>query len=287
MKIALVLVVAAAAVVSASGPPGGTSQDPTSYLCQLFLGGSQFCPATSCSEIAENRRWDARDGYFWLAMRDTAFQFFCADSIAPTESRGWRRVGYIEPHTSCPSGLEYFSVDNWKVCRKTVDVGCSSVTLNTYRLSYSKVCGLVLGFPRATVDGFEKYGVCQECTIDQPYMDGVSITYGSPRKHIWTLAASSFSPSTQCPCSDHSRVTVPSFVGNDYYCDVRGINDYSEKLWHGTRCVTGGKRCCERAGWFCKELPEPTNEDIELRLCTDQSRTDEDIYINYAEIYVQ
>ena len=42
--------------------------------------------------------------------------------------------------------------------------------------------------------------------IDQAYVDGISITHGSPRNHIWTYAAASSSnesdcPSRACPCS--------------------------------------------------------------------------------------
>ena len=286
MKTVPLVFLVVVAVTSASVP---TRQDLSTVLCPLFLGGSPLCPASSCTEFAEKRVWPFRDGLYWLRNNHINELGYCVDTIVPSSSRGWMRVGYISSFSGCPSGLEPFTAGSRKLCRKTVDYGCSSVTLHVNRMTYSKVCGQVYGYSFFTVDGFEKYGICQECTIDQPYMDGVSITYGSPRKHIWTLAASSFSPSTQCPCSDHSKVTVPSFVGNDYYCDAEGSGTYAwnDRLWDGRDCSTGGKRCCERAGWFCKELPEPTNEDIELRLCTDQSRTDEDVYLDYAAIYVQ
>ena len=39
----------------------------------------------------------------------------------------------------------------------------------------------------------------------------------------------------------------------------------------------------QRANWFCKELPRPTTNDIEFRFCTDERRTNEDVYIEDVE----
>jgi len=61
------------------------------------------------------------------------------------------------------------------------------------------------------------------CTIDDPYVDGVSITHGaSPRKHIWTYAGGLYeynTVSTNCRCNDDG-IPPPSFVGSDYYCEA-------------------------------------------------------------------
>ena len=39
--------------------------------------------------------------------------------------------------------------------------------------------------------------------------------------------------------------------------------------------------------WFCKDLPHPTSEDIELRLCLSESTSNEDVAFEVVEIYVQ
>ena len=41
-------------------------------------------------------------------------------------------------------------------------------------------------------------------TIDGAYVDGVSLTYGNPRQHIWTFAAAldEREGSWSCPCTD-------------------------------------------------------------------------------------
>ena len=56
-------------------------------------------------------------------------------------------------------------------------------------------------------------------------MDGVSLTHGSPRQHIWTFAAAlsrqvSTSHPNYCPCITSAQGNEPpDFVGEDYFCD--------------------------------------------------------------------
>ena len=65
-------------------------------------------------------------------------------------------------------------------------------------------------------------------TIDGPYIDGISITQGSPRQHIWSYVGGLQENAEQsyhnykCPCSSTGSGTAssPSFVGEDYYCDT-------------------------------------------------------------------
>ncbi len=52
--------------------------------------------------------------------------------------------------------------------------------------------------------------------IDLYYVDGVSITQGYPRKHVWTLMAGSFSNISytlyNCPCN-----TIPAWYKYKYH----------------------------------------------------------------------
>ena len=62
-------------------------------------------------------------------------------------------------------------------------------------------------------------------TIDEVYVDGVSITYGSTlRKHIWTYASGLdlgfHSTEFGCPCNNDNMQQVPPYVGSDYYCET-------------------------------------------------------------------
>ena len=61
--------------------------------------------------------------------------------------------------------------------------------------------------------------------MNDTLMHGVSLTYGSPRQHIWTFANAldevRGGSVTGCTCIDSSRPNPPpSFVGNDYFCET-------------------------------------------------------------------
>ena len=50
-------------------------------------------------------------------------------------------------------------------------------------------------------------------------------------------------------------------------------------MWDG-KGRRGSSTCCEfnNPPLFCKDLPQPTTDDIELRLCADESLVIEDVY---------
>ena len=71
-------------------------------------------------------------------------------------------------------------------------------------------------------------------TINMPCVDGVSITHGSPRSHIWSLAADRDEPVKDCPCEAGGE-SAPPFVGDNliYYCNL-GITILNI---HGESCI--------------------------------------------------
>ena len=139
----------------------------------------------------------------------------------------WTRVAHIDmtnPAAQCPSGLREVSnsTTNQRACGKNVSRGCSSVTFPIGE-KYSHVCGRVRGYQYYTPDAFYH---SSGKTINDAYIDGISITHGSPRRHLWSFAASNYEQwsGTQnyiCPCDRpdpaNSRWYVPDFVGSDYY----------------------------------------------------------------------
>ena len=86
---------------------------------------------------------------------------------------------------------------------------------------------------------------------------------------------------------------IPPFVGQDYFCDTANRNSIrftffpDDPLSDGKGCGPIST-CCEfnNPPWFCKQLSQPTTDDIELRLCDDQGISDEDTPIEMVEIYV-
>ena len=161
------------------------------------------------------------------------------------------------------------------------------------------MCGRIRGYQFGATSGF--YGIGQG--IDNNYVEGVSLTRGGAgnRQHIWTFAAGLSEVTTQwpnegCPCDTAAPSVVPSFVGNDYFCESGLHSEWTfnfilfsnDVLWDGQDC-TSTSTCCQfnNPPWFTKNLPNVTTDDIELRLCADNSYGNEDVPIELIELYVQ
>ena len=131
--------------------------------------------------------------------------------------------------------------------------------------------------------------------IEGEYVDGVSITAGSPRRHVWTYAVSGFAHGiTACPCQFSGATPAPDFVGNDYFCSTSNseshnydFSDFSH-IWSATDvCPPGGDCCFKGQPWFYKALEQATADALELRVCGDQLTADEDVAIDAAELFVR
>ena len=196
---------------------------------------------------------------------------------------GWRRVVYLnitDPNTNCPSGWQ-LTGHSKRTCGKVTQTGpaCDSVFFPVTGGYYTKVCGSIRGYQNSHPDAFEAYDDGLVTTIDGAYVSGVSLTYGFPRQHIWTFAAgrSEVEPTWDdaCPCDASINITVPPFVGEDYFCES-GVNSGSpegvffpdDPLWDGQGC-TSSSTCCSfnNPPYFVKQLSSPTTDDIEARIC--------------------
>ena len=184
----------------------------------LLLGHTPEYPANSCTELAEQEQ-DIPSGNYWiLNPTQSPVLVFCEmGEVFPSGlnvTGSWVRVANLnmtDPDQQCPENLQLSYTDQpIRLCGRRTDIGCDSVT---YGVQYQQVCGRVRGYEFASPDAFYLLYCPAPCTIDNPYIDGVSITHGAgPRKHIWTYAAGI--PGT-CPCSG-GGVSPPAFVGSDY-----------------------------------------------------------------------
>ena len=213
-------------------------------------------------------------------------------------SSAWTRVAYLNmtnPSEQCPSGFKLYNQNGVRACGRPDGNGCLSSVQFPVGMTYSEVCGRVTGYQYWGPDAFSSHR-----SINDAYVEGVSLTHGSPRKHIWSFAAGyrrSPSSSGNCPCSTSSGRSPPSFVGNNYYCETGYTGQgtppqelFSEPLWDGKGCSSEEAQCCQAAGipWFHKRLSTTTNDYIELRVCaSNPSSNNEDIPVGYYEIYVK
>ena len=103
-------------------------------------------------------------------------------------------------------------------------------------------------------------------TVNGVYVDGVSITLGEPRKHVWIYAIGLNDDFTNnndtaygfghfhCPCSRIAAAEAPVFVGNNYYCEYGNTGGFDfgrlysdDLLWDGNQCLPGNS-VCDRTG---------------------------------------
>ena len=218
----------------------------------------------------------------------------------------WYCVAHLNMSNSsqqCPSAWREYNSSGVRGCRRPeATSGSCHATLYATGRQYSRVCGRVIGYQIGTTDAFGLGAVGQ--TIDSYYVYGVSITHGTPRNHIWTLAAGlseggvTVVRGINCPCSnlsDTGNIFPPSFVGDNYYCESGNpantvIDDHlysTDPLWDGQQCEG---QCCSNGKsppWFSVDLPNSTTDDIEVRICLAQGSVADDLIIQLLQLYVQ
>ena len=160
---------------------------------------------------------------------------------------GWRRVVYLDmtdPNTYCPSGWRLIEFPK-RTCGALSfsTLSCDSVFFPVTGGDYNRVCGRIRSYQDGYIDAFEAYDEGHVTTIDEAYVAGVSLTHGSPRQHIWTFAAgiSEAEPTRNdaCPCDATISISIPPFVGGDYFCESGRNSSYrpsfaeADPLWDG------------------------------------------------------
>ena len=79
---------------------------------------------------------------------------------------------------------------------------------------------------------------------------------------------------------------IPPFINNEYFCEYGSST--TEPLWDGGDCPSTSTCCTfNNPPWFCKQLCQDTTDDIEVRVCANQSTGDEDLQIEVIELYAQ
>ena len=216
---------------------------------------------------------------------------------------GWRRVAFLnmtDPDQTCPSSWRLFSQDSVRACgRQYSNIGsCDSVQFSPDGYEYTQVCGRILGYQYMSPDGYNPtYHSTPGNEINEPYVDGVSVTYGAPRQHIWTLYGGLQPDSAYGCCGSTPPSTALSFIENNYFCDTGNpdsnhwqsiIFNPDSPLWDGIAGCGDASCCAPHSGpWFNTTLTAPTTDDIDIRICGDETTNNEDTPLELVEIYVK
>ena len=259
---------------------------------------------TSCEAI--HKKWPNNpSGYYNIASNNgSVHRVYCHMESLCNSTGGWMRIANlnITEGGSCPDGFRMYSEGGVHACGRpaTSSGSCIGTIFSSSGIKYSQVCGKVIGYqvgwPDAAMrDDGNNYD------INSYYADGVSLTHGSPRKHIWSLMCGESERSfrySRCPCGNYGSSPSPSFVGLDYYCEsghkdrsapILGKLYPSDSLWDGKECGATETGCCQRPliPWFYKSIGYYTTDYIEMRICCDEGTNDEDVAFEQYELYVK
>ncbi len=266
-----------------------------------YLGLNSDLPAASCAEIYKNNE-NAQNGYYFIPDGNT--RAFCRfDFQSSGQLQGWELLTSLDmknPDTNCPSEFQMVEhASGVRYCRKSLDGnGCTSITYphinRPITRLYGRVHGIQSGTPDIEENNFNR-------GIEGEYIDGISLTYGqSPRRHIWSFIGYTSAAFPNCPCSTNAARTTPAYIGDNYFCESGTMlpdnffqTFVNDPIWDGQNCEsTQNPGCCTRGDlgngeWFYREFTVPFTPDIELRICTDDNISDEDIGLQLVELYFQ
>ena len=280
------------------GSPCGATKACAAGSCVSSLG-TKAQPAVSCKALADAGVGDGV-GEFWIDPDGTGpLKPKSVTCDLDTDGGGWTRVHKMLEHYKswCMGSWQIIWLQNSKTgtkhpaCGISGKKGCSPKSFSNHGVPYSEVRGSIVGMMGGAPDGFGPTG-----DIDNVYVDGISITAGKPRVHIWTYAmgatqSGSYS-SSNCPCAAKKGPSPPSFVGDHWSCDAAWKTKPSSgwalfpTLFNTPANCDTANTCCARPGMptFQRSLGKTINEPITVRLCADNG---ERIAMRQLEIWVR
>ena len=279
-----------------------------SYSFYSRVGTVSFLPGKSCADIYQiNKASRGRSGYYWIRSETTSLhKVYCDMELECGGVKGgWTRIAYLDMTQghSCPSPWSRISLSGTSiyVCRSPSSSGCYSVTYNTSGISYNKICGQVTGYQKGSTDAFHPASASNRKSIDAIYVDGISITLGYPRKHVWTYASglsdNNNYPDHNCPCAHYPGPDPPLFVGDHYYCESGNTGTYdlgtyynTDILWDGLKCDGVENSCCTNPDlpWFFRQLAKSVpGYYLEVRNCHLEDFSNEDTLVESLYLYIQ
>ena len=221
----------------------------------------------------------------------------------PCGGTGWRQIAYLNmthPDQTCPEQWRLYEQDTIRACgrQRSGVASCDSVQFSSNGYVYTEVCGRIIGYQYASPDADTHSNIrpTPGNEINEPYLDGVSITYAAPRRHIWSLYGGH---SDKCCTIKHINFTENlNFIENNYFCDSGNPGtiwhlDYTmfteHPLWDGIAGCGSSPTCCAPTSgpWFRTILTVPTISDIEIRICADQSTGNEDTPVELIDVYIR
>ena len=275
-----------------------TSELETMLSNIIKLGTDSSHPAKSCRDIYNyNMASRGQSGYYWIKT-DNIYKVYCDMQLTCGGiTGGWMRIANTDTTQGddCPSGWSKITRPR-PLCRGSSNAaGCYSAYFSNNKTEYNSICGKLRGYQLGSPAAFHT----NHDLINGPYVEGVSITVGNPRKHVWSYAVG-FSKiyntnAINCPCAKYPGAKPPIFVKDHYYCESGSIGysavdafHGSDPLWDGRGCPAGDD-CCSTLGapWFYRHFTEPEKGAVEVRICRDEVYANEATLLEQVQLYIQ
>ena len=275
-------------------------------VCSSFcssIGMLESNPGKSCADIYQiNKATRGLSRDYWINTTTGIHQVYCDMEIeCGGHKGGWMRIADYNTSRgdNCPSGWNKITVNGIAMCRSPFDTpGCFPATFSVQHVGYNKICGRIKGYQKGIPNAFHIWS--SSPSLEHAYVDGISITVGNPRKHVWTYAVGASENHGgyglgKCPCARHPGQPSPSFVRDHYYCEsgksgIVNVSQYytEDPLWDGADCILNNN-CCANVNqpWFFRQLVISRKDDIEARLCCHQVFDIDAILVEQIQLYVQ
>ena len=246
------------------------------FIEDAMFGRNRLFPAPSC-QVIHKFQPSSSSGYYWVkSSNGSSVCVYCdMTKTCGSVTGGLTRVAILNNETrpQLCTGNFWSIAKNRRCIRSTEEPGCSHIVFPVMNIAFSHICGTVEAFWFGTPDGFTGSNRSSSTTVNDNYVDGISLTYGntSNRIHIWTFVADGHECVQNCPRA------VPQYVGN-----------YSNCLYyqHQDSCTPRNSL----NSTFIRQFQQPVTESIEVRVCRDQPRrrgsNQEGIFLGNLEIYV-
>ena len=186
-------------------------------VCSNFcscLGTLQSTPGKSCSEIYQiNKASRGASGNYWINTTTGVHQVYCDMELeCGGHKGGWMKIADFDTSRGddCPSGWANITTPNQppypaiQVCRSPSDTltGCFPTIFSVNNASYNSICGKIKGYQKGSPSAFDEI---YRHSLNNLYVEGISVTLGNPRKHVWTYAVGLTESDSQrthtCPCT--------------------------------------------------------------------------------------
>ena len=294
------------------GLPGALNATEQEQLKQVILNTLRDeivmlqCQArfhSSCKELYQCNP-ATPSGYYNITTPQGVQRVYCQMNTfnCGNITGGWTRVAFIDmtdPGHSCPPELTPETQSSIRMCRSSRSRGGCTTFINypVHGIAYKNICGRALGYHYGSNEAFRDYASRGHNTAASHYADGLLVTRGTARHHVWTFAAGISKdynyPTHNCPCALYPGPSAPPFVGEKYFCESGATGTYvfsrwflNGPLWDSKGCPVGSQ-CCNRGGpWFSTSANQEVNDDIELRICSYEPSVLDDIGLEQLEIYV-